>query len=123
GGTLPQFSFNIISGGPGAGKTTLAQQIMFANASAEQPALYFTVLGEPTLKMLRYQRRFSFFKPQVLGAGVHFINLSAEVLSQDLNQVLERIVGEVERYQPKIVVVDSFRPINAQGFIGRITDA
>ena len=123
GGTLPEYSFNIIAGGPGAGKTTLAQQIMFANATAEQPALYFTVLGEPTLKMLRYQRRFSFFKPQMLGAGVQFINLSAEVLSEDLNQVLDRIVREVERYNPKIVVVDSFRPINAQGFIRRMADS
>ena len=90
GGTLPQYSFNIIAGSPGAGKTTLAQQIMFANATVERPALYFTVLGEPTLKMLRYQRRFSFFKPQMLGADVQFINLSAEVLSEDLNQVLDR---------------------------------
>ena len=123
GGTLPQYSFNIIAGSPGAGKTTLAQQIMFANATVERPALYFTVLGEPTLKMLRYQRRFSFFKPQMLGAGVQFINLSAEVLSEDLNQVLDRIVSEVERYQPKIVVVDSFRPINAQSFIRRMADS
>jgi circadian clock protein KaiC len=115
GGALPEYSFNMIAGGPGAGKTTLAQQIMFANATAERPALYFTVLGEPTIKMLRYQRRFRFFKPQLLGTGVHFINLSAEVLAQDLNGVHERIVSEVERYQPKIVVVDSFRPINAHG--------
>ena len=30
GGGLPEFSFNLIAGTPGAGKTTLAQQIMFA---------------------------------------------------------------------------------------------
>jgi circadian clock protein KaiC len=46
---LPEYSFNLIAGGPGAGKTTLAQQIVFANATVERPALYFTVLGEPTL--------------------------------------------------------------------------
>ena len=55
GGGLPEYSFNLIAGGPGSGKTTLAHQIMFANATVERPALYFTVLGEPTLKMLRYQ--------------------------------------------------------------------
>lgn len=55
GGGLPLFSFNLIAGNAGSGKTTLAQQIMFANASATRPALYFSVLGEPTLKMLRYQ--------------------------------------------------------------------
>ena len=34
GGGIPEFSFNLIAGGPGAGKTTIAHQIMFANASA-----------------------------------------------------------------------------------------
>ncbi|MDQ3175101.1 MAG: AAA family ATPase, partial [Acidobacteriota bacterium] len=33
GGGLPEFSFNIIAGAPGGGKTTLAHQIMFANAT------------------------------------------------------------------------------------------
>lgn len=113
GGGLPEYSFNIIAGVPGAGKTTLAQQIVFANATAERPALYFTVLGESTLKMLRYQRRFQFFRPDMIGSAVRFINLSAEVLSQDLDRVMERILAEVERYQPKIVVLDSFRTINA----------
>src|SRR5688500_9459508 len=70
GGGLPEFSFNLIAGSPGAGKTTMAQQIVFANATVERPALYFTVLGEPTLKMLRYQRRFSFFDPALVGSAV-----------------------------------------------------
>ncbi len=56
GGGLPEFSFNIIAGAPGSGKTTLAHQILFANATPARPALYFTVLGEPAIKMLRYQQ-------------------------------------------------------------------
>jgi circadian clock protein KaiC len=47
GGGIPEFSFNIIGGAPGCGKTTMAHQIIFANATPEKPALYFTVLGEP----------------------------------------------------------------------------
>ena len=54
GGGLPEFSFNLIVGPPGSGKTTLAHQIMFALATRERPALFFTVLGKPPLKMLRY---------------------------------------------------------------------
>ncbi len=54
GGGLPEYSFNLIAGEPGSGKTTLAHQMMFALASPERPALYLTVLGEPPLKMLRY---------------------------------------------------------------------
>ncbi|HTE21055.1 MAG TPA: ATPase domain-containing protein, partial [Armatimonadota bacterium] len=40
GGGLPEYSFNVIAGSPGSGKTTLAQQIVFAQASPERPALY-----------------------------------------------------------------------------------
>ena len=113
GGGLPEFSFNMLAGGPGAGKTTLAQQILFANATPDRPALYFTVLGEPTVKMLRYQRQFSFFRPEVVGSAVHFLNLSEEVLSGDLGAVLARMTAEVERLTPGIVVVDSFRTIRS----------
>ena len=116
GGGLPEYSFNLIAGGPGSGKTTLAHQIMFANASVERPALYFTVLGEPTLKMLRYQRQFSYFKPELAGSAIQFINLSAEVMERDLSEVLQRIISEIERAKPGIVVVDSFRTIAGQQF-------
>ena len=112
---LPEYSFNLIAGGPGAGKTTLAQQIVFANATVERPALYFTVLGEPTLKMLRYQRGYGFFDPARVGTAVHYLNLSEEALEQDLRAVLDRMVAEVERLQPGIVVVDSFRTLRGPG--------
>ena len=114
GGGLPEFSFNLVAGGPGSGKTTLAHQIMFANATAERPGLYFTVLGEPTLKMLRYQRQFSFFDLELAGSAIQFINLSAEVMERDLGEVLQRMVTEIEHAQPGIVVVDSFRTIAGQ---------
>ena len=61
GGGVPEFTFNILGGGPGSGKTTLAHQVMFANATPEKPAIFFTILGEPTIKMLLYQQQFSFF--------------------------------------------------------------
>ena len=61
GGGLPALSFNLIAGGPGTGKTTLAMQVLFANATAERPGLFFTLLGETSLKMLRYQQQLEFF--------------------------------------------------------------
>src|SRR5688572_13765922 len=73
GGGIPEFSFNIIAGTPGCGKTTLAHQIVFANASAKKPALYFTVLGEPAMKMLRYQQQLDFFDESKVGRAVRFI--------------------------------------------------
>ena len=131
GGGLPEFSFNIIAGPPGGGKTTLAHQIMFANATLERPALYFTVLGEPAIKMLRYQQQFQFFDQTKFNTSVRFINLSQVVLDHDLEAVLREIVKEVEAASPGIVVVDSFRTVvrkaqsggsdvELQGFIQRL---
>src|SRR6476660_3562208 len=111
GGGLPEFSFNVVAGAPGAGKTTLVQQIMFTLARPDRPALHFTVLGEPPLKMLRYQQQFSFFDPRKVDESVRFVNLSDEVLTNDLGVVLASIVREVEAAGPAIVVVDSFRSV------------
>jgi circadian clock protein KaiC len=109
GGGLPEFSFNLIAGAPGSGKTTLAQQIMFALAEPGRPALYFTVLGEPPVKMLRYQQQFAFFDASKVSDSIRFINVAEEVLKGGLSQILKRIVQEVEAASPSIVVVDSFR--------------
>ena len=110
-GGLPEFSFNIIAGAPGSGKTTLAHQIMFANATPERPALYFTVLGEPALKMLRYQQQYSFFDIAKMDGAIRFINLSQIILDQDLGAVLDAIIKEVESSKAGLVVVDSFRTV------------
>jgi len=111
GGGIPEFSFNVIAATPGCGKTTLAHQIAFANATDESPALYFTVLGEPPLKMLRHQQQFAFFDESRLGKSVRFINLSELVEEQDLTPVLEEIMKQVTAVNPGIVVVDSFRTV------------
>jgi circadian clock protein KaiC len=110
GGGLPELSFNLIVGGPGCGKTTMAHQILFANATADRPGLYFTVVGEPPLKMLRYQQQYSFFDPAKVNGIIRFVSLSDE-LEQGLAAVLESIVRQVEAASPGLVVVDSFRSV------------
>jgi len=81
GGSIPEFSFNIIAGTPGCGKTTLAHQLVFANATPQKPALYITILGEPAMKMLRYQQQFSFFDESKLGKAIRFSGAGVTILS------------------------------------------
>lgn len=111
GGGLPEFSFNLIAGTPGSGKTTLAHQIMFSLATPDYRALFFTVLGEPPLKMLRYQQQFSFFDPGKINQSIRFVNLATELLEGDYDRVLARIAAEVKDYKPSLVFVDSFRSV------------
>jgi circadian clock protein KaiC len=111
GGGIPEFSLNLVVGGAGSGKTTLGHQIMFANASPEKKAVFFTVMGELPLKMLRYMQQLSFFEQAKVGDCIQFVHLGEEARQGGLRGVLERIVNEVERVGPAIVVVDSFRAV------------
>ena len=121
GGGLPEFSFNLIAGAPGTGKTTLAQQIMFALAEPERPALYFTVLGEPPVKMLRYQQQFTFFDRAEVSESMslHSIVSRGGARAAVWSRILERIVAGGGSGEPRIVVVDSFRTVRAGWAGGR----
>ncbi len=111
GGGLPELSFNLISGPPGCGKTTLAHQMMFSMATPERPAIYFTVLGELPLKMLRYQQQFEYFDAAKVNHAIRFVSLAEDALTGDLERVLAHMAAEVQAHSPAFVFVDSFRSI------------
>ena len=130
GGGLPEYSFNLIAGGPGSGKTTLAHQLMFALATPERPAVYLTILGEPPIKMLRYQQQFEFFDAAKIPTSIKFLHLGDQLLEHGLEAVQASIVKEVEATSPSFVFVDSFRSLvrksqehgqmELQGFVQRL---
>jgi circadian clock protein KaiC len=111
GGGLPESSFSLITGTPGSGKTTLAHQLMFSLAKPDYRALFFTAMGEPPLKMLRYQQQFSFFNFGKVNKSIRFVNLADELMIDDYDGVAARIAKEVQDYDPRLVFVDSFRSL------------
>jgi len=111
GGGIPRYSFVLINGAPGSGKTSLAHQIMFFNASAGRRALFFTVLGEPPLKMLRYQQQYSYFDIDKIGTAIKYVSLTDDLGKSGLDGVLERILTEVDGFRPELVFIDSFKSI------------
>src|SRR6476646_5134129 len=99
-GGLPKGSVSVIAGTPGAGKTILAQQICFHNASPKQGALYFSTLSEPNAKRLRYLSQFEYFDPKKLERGVHFVDLGVILRAQGLKESSELLMGHVKRTEP-----------------------
>ena len=59
-------------GPPGSGKTILAQQYVFHNATPERPAVYLTTVSEPLEKVLRYGQTMAFFDPAAVGRAVFY---------------------------------------------------
>jgi len=108
-GGLPKGSAVVIAGPPGGGKTILAQQICFHNASADRRVLYFNTLSEPVAKTLRYLREFSFFDESKLVDAIEFIDLGSLLRSEKLEEAAKLIITHVERVKPALIVIDSFK--------------
>src|SRR4029079_9446462 len=75
GGGLPADAINMLVGLPGTGKTILAQQYVFANATPERPAVYLSTVSEPFDKILRYGQTLGFFDPKAVGRSVFYDDL------------------------------------------------
>jgi circadian clock protein KaiC len=112
GGGFPAHAINLIVGSPGSGKTILAQQYVFHNATPERPAVFLTTVSEPLEKVLRYGQTMAFFDATAVGRAVFYDDLGELLGTQGLPGVLERIDGLVKKHRPGIIVIDSFKGLH-----------
>jgi len=112
GGLLPN-SINLIMGLPGSGKTILAQQYLFANATPTAPGLYLTTVSEPLEKVLRYGQTLEFFDATAVGSRVFYEALGPRLAEQSpLSSVLDRIIDLLRERKPGMIVFDSFKALH-----------
>lgn len=119
-GGLPTGSFVVVAGPPGSGKSLLAHQIAFANASSQHPAHYYSSMSESQSKMKRHLQDFAFFDDDQLGTAIRLVQLKefAEHAEDDggaLEAVVDEIVAASFRASPAVVIVDSSRSLEAYG--------
>jgi circadian clock protein KaiC len=112
GGGLPEGSLFVVAGAPGTGKTILAQQIAFANATGDRKALYYTTWSEPHEKLVRHLEPFAFFDAEALGERVEFLHLAELAMAGGLEAASDEILRRSFELRPAVVVIDSSKALH-----------
>jgi circadian clock protein KaiC len=113
-GGLPKNAITLIIGVPGSGKTILAQQFAFHNATGDGPALYLSTVTEPFDKIVRYGQSLDFFDVDAVRKGrVIYEDLGRSLTTSGLDGVLDALGDHLKEIKPSLVVIDSFRALHA----------
>jgi circadian clock protein KaiC len=111
GGGIPANTISVIMGAPGTGKTILAEQLAFANATADAPALYLTTLSEPLEKFIVHGQTHRFFDPAKVGVSVLYEDLGLMVRNSGVDQLPEVVTNLLMERKPRFVFIDSFKAL------------
>lgn len=112
GGGFPANSINIVMGHPGSGKTIFAEQLIFHNASADRPILYFTTLSEPLSKVVRYLQGFRFYDEEKLGTQVVYEDIGPQLAAEGAGALIPLLREAITTLSPKVIVIDSFKAVH-----------
>lgn len=105
GGLLPQAVY-IVQGGPGEGKTILANQICYYRATLGERALYVTLLAETHNRLLRHLRKMDFMADAGDAPSV-FYESAFDTLRQDgLEGVLRFLMRNAKSLDASTIVLD-----------------
>lgn len=111
-GGIPANTITVIMGAPGTGKTILAEQLAFANATYGSPALYLTTLSEPLEKFIAHGHHYDFFDSTKIGETVFYEDLGLILREKGITSLAEVVTDLILARTPKFVFIDSFKSLN-----------
>lgn len=108
-GGFPIGATVLVVGRPGTGKTILAHQIMFHNASSDNKVIYLTTLSEPQVKVMRFQKEFSFFDNSKFQKSVIYHDLGSILRKHGPAQALLIIDELLKKHEPRMMIIDTVK--------------
>jgi circadian clock protein KaiC len=110
GGGLSRNALAFVVGPPGAGKTILATQIVFAAVRAGSPALILTAFSEDHSKLLGHLRSLSFFDDSAVGTHIQLLTLGSLIgVDGQLDNAM--VIQTVRQTGARMIMLDGFQSI------------
>ena len=109
-GGLLRRSSTIIQGAPGTGKTVLANQIAFHQASGGTRVLYVTLLTETHAALFRHLRSLAFYDAAAVGDTVMYVS-GFQSLRDSTAALLSLLQQELIGRRPGLLVIDGLLSI------------
>jgi circadian clock protein KaiC len=114
-GGFPENAITVLMGSPGTGKTILAEQIAFAGATAERPALYLTTFSEPLEKFIANSQAYAFFESAKVGVELVYEDIGQGLREHGYASLPKAVAELLAQRRPKILVIDSFKALSELG--------
>lgn len=103
----------LVEGAPGAGKTTLTNQICFHHAAEGGVVLFVTLLAENHSRLIANLRSFSFFDEASIPDRLSYLSGFAELRDAGLKGVADLLRREIQRRRCTMLVVDGLMTAQA----------
>lgn len=106
GGGLPQGRSCLVTGIPGTGKTTFANQLAFAHAASGGTVIVVTVLTESHDVLLENLQEFDFFDAHKLGKQIHYMSLMTPLELGGLAATFDMLRKEISKHKATLLIID-----------------
>ena len=96
----------LIMGPPGVGKTILGNQLCFHHITAGGRAIYLSLLGETSSRLLAELEPFTFYTPEPVGDALYYLSGHGVLEREGLKGLLKLLRDEIQSHRTTMLVLD-----------------